>query len=74
VPAELRLALLHERRDALAASSVPYSTAPTAGSLRGGSGEMIELFGGHARWMSEPGPFLDDLDAIYRRRWTVPAS
>jgi hypothetical protein len=21
----------------------------------------------------EPGPFLDDLDAIYRRRWSVPA-
>jgi hypothetical protein len=22
----------------------------------------------------EPGPFLDDLDAIYRRGWSVPAS
>jgi hypothetical protein len=49
------------------ASSVPYSTAPTAGSLLGGVG-LIELFGDHARWMSEPGPFLDDLDTIYRRR------
>jgi hypothetical protein len=29
---------------------------------------MIELFGDHARWMAEPGPFLDDLDTIYRRR------
>jgi len=29
---------------------------------------MIELFGDHARWTSEPGPFLDDLDTIYRRR------
>ena len=28
----------------------------------------------HRRWMSEPGPFLDDLDAIYRRRGSVPAS
>jgi len=35
--------------------------------------EMIELFGDHRRWMSEPGPFLDDLDAIYRRRGSVPA-
>jgi hypothetical protein len=113
------------------ASSVPYSTAPTAGSLLGGVGlmisayrphraeaagyalhvaatatkgppawrqaasppittsgrtqpptrpravsagrrqvqnEIIEPFGDHARWMSEPGPFLDDLDTIYRRR------
>jgi hypothetical protein len=33
-----------------------------------------ELFGHQARWMSEPDPFLGDLDAIYRRRWTVPAS
>jgi multiple sugar transport system substrate-binding protein len=36
--------------------------------------EMIELFGDHRRWLSEPGPFLDDLDAIYRRRGSVPAS
>ena len=36
--------------------------------------ELIELFGDHARWMSDPGPFLDDLDAIYRRRGSVPAS
>jgi multiple sugar transport system substrate-binding protein len=36
--------------------------------------EMIELFGDHRRWMSEPGPFLDDLDAIYRRRGSVSAS
>lgn len=36
--------------------------------------EMIELFGDHARWMSDPGSFLDDLDTIYRRRGPVPAS
>ena len=36
--------------------------------------QMIELFGDHARWMSDPGPFLDDLDTIYRRRGSVPAS
>ena len=29
---------------------------------------MIELFGEHRRWLEEPGPFLDDLDALYRRR------
>jgi multiple sugar transport system substrate-binding protein len=30
--------------------------------------EMIELYGDHRRWLGEPGPFLDDLDAIYGRR------
>jgi multiple sugar transport system substrate-binding protein len=30
--------------------------------------EMIELFGDHRRWLAEPGPFLDELDVVYRRR------
>jgi len=36
--------------------------------------EMIELFGDHRRWMSEPGPFLDDLDAIHFRRGARPGA
>jgi hypothetical protein len=82
VPAEPRLTLLHERGDALAGVVGPASTSSPrwprgdeqAGVFVRFQNEMIELFGDHRRWMPEPGPFLDDLDAIYRRRGSVPAS
>jgi hypothetical protein len=46
----------------------PTRPRAVSAGLRQVQNEMIELFGDHARWMSEPGPFLDDLDTIYRRR------
>ena len=42
-------------------------TRPRQPGFAGFQNEMIELFGAHRRWLEEPGPFLDDLDALYRR-------
>jgi hypothetical protein len=35
-------------------------------ATRAGRGE--QLFGDHQRWLADPGPFLDDLDLMCRRR------
>jgi len=42
-------------------------TRPRQPGFAGFQNEMIELFGEHRRWLEEPGPFLHDLDALYRR-------
>jgi multiple sugar transport system substrate-binding protein len=42
-------------------------TRPRQPGFAGFQNEMIELFGQHRRWLEKPGPFLDDLDALYRR-------
>lgn len=42
-------------------------TRPRQPGFVGFQNEMIELFGEHRRWLEEPGTFLDDLNALYRR-------